>query len=358
MVTIVVVARKKLDHVRRGFRLQQQGRQVEAEAEYRHAIHAGDDYAYNNLGTLYVEMERLDEAREQFRLGAAKHDAKAVRNLHMFQEEGGGLPGIHPSPNIQEHPDVYEWENLAADPESKLEAAMWRLGPWSRKTVLDVGCGTGSHLPRFAAKAARVIGVEPHRPSLRRARVRVAALPKVEVRHGSAEALPVDDASIDVAHARFAYFFGPRAKAGIIELNRVMRPGGSVFVIDNDPSWGEFAQWLSRSSWIGPPKPADKGFWEEQGFETQTIQSEWRFRTREQLEQVLRIEFPTELASQILAEHSGTAITYGYLLRHRRYQRSLARRPVDHVRGSPSPVASRPKQVARTDPEGRRCDGY
>jgi SAM-dependent methyltransferase len=262
VVTIVIVARKKLDDVSRGPLLQHQGRQVEAE---------------------------------------------------------GAVPGIHPSPNIQEHPEIYEWENLAADPEGKLEAAMWRLGRWSGKALLDIGCGTGFHLPRFATRAARVIAVEPHRSSLRRAHVRVATLTNVEVRHGSAEALPVDDASIHVAHARFAYFFGSRAKAGITELQRVMRPGGSAFVIDNDPSWGDFAQWLGRSSWIKPPLPTDAGFWEEQGFETHTIQSDWRFKTRKRLEQVMGIEFPPDLVNQILAEHSGLVITYGYLLRHRSY---------------------------------------
>ena len=131
--------------------------------------------------------------------------------------------------------------------------------------------------------------------------------------------LPLDDASIDVAHARFAYFFGSRAKAGITELQRVVRPGGSAFVIDNDRSWGDFAQWLRRSNWIKPLGAADAGFWEAQGFETYPIQSEWRFRTWERLAQVLSIEFPPDLVSQILAEHSGTVITYGYLLRHRRY---------------------------------------
>jgi SAM-dependent methyltransferase len=247
------------------------------------------------------------------------YDRLQLRRQERVSEVERPLPGVHPSPNIQKHPKIYEWENLAADPEGKLEAAMWRLNPWSGKTFMDIGCGTGFHLPRFATKAARVIGIEPHRASLLRAQARVRSLANVEILRGAAEALPIDDASIDVAHARFAYFFGSRAEAGIIELQRVMRSGGSAFVIDNDTSWGDFAGWLGRSSWFSPPAPTDAAFWLELGFETQAIHSEWRFATRKRLEQVLGIEFPPDLLSQILVEHSGLAITYGYLLRHRAY---------------------------------------
>lgn len=40
------------------------------------------------------------------------------------------LPGVHPAPNIQTGPDVYEIENLAADPEHRIEAAMRAIASW------------------------------------------------------------------------------------------------------------------------------------------------------------------------------------------------------------------------------------
>lgn len=40
-----------------------------------------------------------------------------------------GLPGIHIAPNIQGAPDVYEIENLAADPDGHIEAAMRAIAP-------------------------------------------------------------------------------------------------------------------------------------------------------------------------------------------------------------------------------------
>lgn len=75
------------------------------------------------------------------------------------------FPGVHPAPNIQDAPDVYEIENQAADPEGRIEAAMAAVVPWDGKVVLDLGAGTGFHLARFHDAAAHVIAVEPHGPS-------------------------------------------------------------------------------------------------------------------------------------------------------------------------------------------------
>ena len=66
-----------------------------------------------------------------------------------------------PSPNIWNTPELYERENRAADPHGRILAAMQEIGDWSGRTVLDVGCGSGFHLPVWAESAARVVGVEP-----------------------------------------------------------------------------------------------------------------------------------------------------------------------------------------------------
>ena len=102
------------------------------------------------------------------------------------------LPGAVPSPNIWHHPEVYEAENRGVDPDGVLERAMLARHDWAGQAVVDVGCGTGFHLPRFAASAARVTGVEPHLSLMRAARERVAGLPNVDVVAGTAQALPLE----------------------------------------------------------------------------------------------------------------------------------------------------------------------
>nr|WP_155884654.1 class I SAM-dependent methyltransferase [Actinomadura flavalba] len=218
-------------------------------------------------------------------------------------------PGAVPSPNIWNSPQVYEIENRAVDPERALEAAMRALRPWAGGTVLDVGCGTGFHLPFFARDAARVVGVEPHAGLAAAARRRVADLPNVAVRVGAAQALPLPDASIDVAHARWAYFFGPGCEPGLAELDRVVRRGGAIFVIDNDATRSTFGGWFRR--WLPSYDPAAvERFWTRRGFSREPLTIRWSFASRADLAAVMDIEFPPELAATFLAEHDGVEVDY------------------------------------------------
>jgi Methyltransferase domain len=125
------------------------------------------------------------------------------------------------APNIGGHPEIYEIENRAIDPGGHVLAAMRGLAPWAGRTLVDLGCGTGFWLPGYAREADRVIGIEPD-PALRaRAADRIRDLANAEVLAGSAERLPLADRSVDVVHARFAYFLSP----GIVAPGAAGSPG-------------------------------------------------------------------------------------------------------------------------------------
>lgn len=226
--------------------------------------------------------------------------------------------GAVPSPNIWRAPRVYELENRAADPDGRIEEAMRAIRPWDDAAVLDVGCGTGFHLPRFAAAAAKVVGVEPHAGLAAAARRRVAGLAHVSVRLGAAQALPLPDASADVAHARWAYFFGPGCEPGLAELGRVLRRGGTAFVIDGDATRSTFGGWFRR--WLPSYDPgAVERFWVRHGFARTPVDIRWRFRDRADLAAVLRIEFPADLAERFLGEVDGCEVDYAVNLWWRRH---------------------------------------
>lgn len=231
--------------------------------------------------------------------------------------------GARPSPNIWGHPDVYELENLAVDPDESIEAAMRSVRDWSAASVLDVGCGSGFHLPRFAARAAFVVGVEPHAGLVERARRRVAGaagpgLAHIEVRQGVAGNLPVAAASVDVAQARWAYFFGPGCEPGLTELDRVMRRGGAAFVIDNDTTASTFGRWFRTTH----PDYGARGverFFSGHGWTRHPVLMRWQFERRADFEAVVGIEFAPEIASRIIAAHDGLEVDYAVNLWWKRY---------------------------------------
>jgi ubiquinone/menaquinone biosynthesis C-methylase UbiE len=156
---------------------------------------------------------------------------------------------------------------------------------------------------------------------LARALARATADPhstRISVRRGTAQALPVPDASVDVAHARWAYFFGPGCEPGLAELGRVMRRGGTAFVIDNDARRSTFGGWFRRALPSYDPGAVER-FWARQGWHRRSLDIRWEHSDRATFEAVVRIEFAPDLADEILAEHSGTCVDYAVNLLWRTY---------------------------------------
>jgi SAM-dependent methyltransferase len=221
------------------------------------------------------------------------------------------------APNIGGHPGSYELENRAVDRAGHVLAAMRAIAPWTGRTIVDLGCGTGYWLRRYADEAARVIGVEPD-PSLSTiARRAAASLPGTQVLPGSAERIPLPADSVDVVHARFAYFFPPGVDAGLAEVLRVLRPGGFLVAVDNDYRWGEFARLLAAAAARPPPETAAAvdAWWRDRGATRHEVRSELRFATRTDLSAVLHIEVPAPAARAWLRRYpAATGLSYGYVL--------------------------------------------
>jgi ubiquinone/menaquinone biosynthesis C-methylase UbiE len=119
-----------------------------------------------------------------------------------------------------------------------LDALIRSTAPAGKK-VLEVGCGTGIDLARFAALGAEVTGVDfsPKAIDLARAHFRQRGLPgALEVMDATALAFP--DRTFDLAYAHGVLQYASDPAAIVREMHRVLKPGGlAVLQVYNARSW-------------------------------------------------------------------------------------------------------------------------
>jgi len=131
-------------------------------------------------------------------------------------------------------------------------AVRWALQPAPGLRVLDLGAGTGKLTATLVAVGAEVTAVEPDPAMLTELR---RALPDVRALPGSAEAIPLPDASVDAVLAGNAMHWFDMAVAGP-EIARVLVPGGMLAglwnVMDDGVDWVAALARVSGSAAIGP----------------------------------------------------------------------------------------------------------
>jgi ubiquinone/menaquinone biosynthesis C-methylase UbiE len=115
-------------------------------------------------------------------------------------------------------------------------------------TVLEIGIGSGLNLPLYGASVRAVIGLEPSPELLRMARTRAArASVPVELLEASAEAVPLEGASIDTVVTTWTLCTIPDAPRALAEMRRVLKPSGNLLFVEHGraPEPG-VARWQDR----------------------------------------------------------------------------------------------------------------
>ena len=98
--------------------------------------------------------------------------------------------------------------------------------------VGDLGCGTGHLSEAIAPAVSRVIAVDESGAMLTAAKRRLQPLDNVDVRSGSVESLPIEDAELDVALLFMVTHFVLEPVKVLTEVHRALKPGGRVLIMD------------------------------------------------------------------------------------------------------------------------------
>jgi arsenite methyltransferase len=129
-------------------------------------------------------------------------------------------------------------------------AELAQLAPGQR--VVDVACGTGATALLLARElGAEVVGVDLGARTIERAQreVRAAGLAdRARFVHGDAEALPLADASFDLALSECSLCTFPDKQRAVSEMARVLRPGGTIAVADVTARLDELPAALSTAA--------------------------------------------------------------------------------------------------------------
>ena len=110
---------------------------------------------------------------------------------------------------------------------------------YADRELLEVGCGIGTDLVRFARGGANVTGVDLSETALALAKQNAehaSVTMRLELANG--EDLPFDDASFDVVYGHGVLQYTADAGKMVAECRRVLRPGGTaIFMVYNRISW-------------------------------------------------------------------------------------------------------------------------
>lgn len=141
-------------------------------------------------------------------------------------------------------------------PQGVLDLFVAELGIGTGTTVVDLAAGTGKLTRLLVPTGATVVAVEPIEAM--RAQL-TSLLPDVEALDGTAEDIPLPDASADaVTVAQAFHWFDPQP--ALAEIARVLRPGGGLGLVWNERD--ESVAWVAELSALfdwGVKRPYEKG---------------------------------------------------------------------------------------------------
>jgi ubiquinone/menaquinone biosynthesis C-methylase UbiE/DNA-binding transcriptional ArsR family regulator len=186
---------------------------------YRLDARALDPAARRVWGAVREATEALPAARQDAERIKAVLDERRTRSQDFFASTGA------------------QWDKLRSElfgARAELFALAGLLD--AGDVVADLGCGTGALAEVLAPFAGTVLAVDESAAMLKAARARLAAHTGVELRRGTLEALPIDDATVDAAFMTLVLAYVADPVTVLREARRILRPRrGRLVLVDMLP---------------------------------------------------------------------------------------------------------------------------
>ena len=147
-------------------------------------------------------------------------------------------------------------ENHGSHATNCMTVELARLEP--NDVVVDIGCGSGEAVREAALRVTcgKAKGVDPSPAMIRIANelsASHAGLSRIEFLEGPAENVPISDGTASVVMAINSLHHWDDVQAGLAEVLRILRPGGRLFVSEEELEDGQFGHGdgqLSNSTFV------------------------------------------------------------------------------------------------------------
>lgn len=154
-------------------------------------------------------------------------DAKVKEKVREIWDRRAPEYDNHPGHGIHSEREKEAWKDLFNE-----------VIGLEKRTVLDVGCGTGVITLLLAEMGHQATGIDISKAMLDTASKKAQEQGlSIELVLGDAETLPFDERSFDIVVSRHVLWTLPDPEAALLEWHRVLKPGGKVIILDGD--WGE-----------------------------------------------------------------------------------------------------------------------
>lgn len=119
--------------------------------------------------------------------------------------------------------------------------------------ALDVGCGSGHAAERLADDFGQVLAVDLSEPMIAIARIK---RPRPNVEYRPADVFAIDEVGFDLVYSHTMMHHLPDYRAGLEQLKSLVRPGGTVAVVDNvSDNYPTPPRWVYLiGAWLGFPR--------------------------------------------------------------------------------------------------------